>query len=327
MNPHLLIDAIVRQTTVLIAQLATTAGLRAPLAHVAADVFGSLVAELKQQGLGSKVIADMFGLALRTYHNRIRRYAESATDHGISLWEAVLVFVRGREVVTRAEVLRRFHADDESTVRAVLKDLVDSGLLFRSGRADRTTFRAAKAEDVATSVHGVEAAIVPFIWVLLHQRGVMAEEEIAKELGLKPEVVSEALETLIGQGHVRRQDDGVTYRADDCVIQYGDELGWEAALFDHYQAMVTAIAAKLRSGSTVARRDDATGGSTFHFDLHRGHPLEQEALGLLSRTRELASELRRRVGEQAAPPPAERYRLVFYAGQHVMREEGDGGDV
>ena len=32
MTPHLLIDAIVRQTTVLIAQLATTAGVRAPLA-------------------------------------------------------------------------------------------------------------------------------------------------------------------------------------------------------------------------------------------------------------------------------------------------------
>jgi predicted transcriptional regulator len=203
MNPHLLIDAIVRQTTVLIAQLATTAGVRAPLAHVAADVFGSLVAELKQQGLGSKVIADMFGLALRTYHNRIRRYAESATDRGISLWEAVLVFVRGRELVTRAEVLRRFHADDESTVRAVLKDLVDSGLLFRSGRAERTTFRAAKAEDVATSAYASDGAMVPFIWVLLHQRGAMAEEEIAKELGLKADVVSEALKTLIGQGHAR----------------------------------------------------------------------------------------------------------------------------
>jgi hypothetical protein len=38
MRTHLLIDAIVRQTTVLIAQLATAGGFRAPLAHIAEQV-------------------------------------------------------------------------------------------------------------------------------------------------------------------------------------------------------------------------------------------------------------------------------------------------
>ena len=37
MNSKLLVDAIVRQTTVLIAQLCTAAGVRAPLAHLAQD--------------------------------------------------------------------------------------------------------------------------------------------------------------------------------------------------------------------------------------------------------------------------------------------------
>ena len=73
MNVNLLIDNIVRQTTVLVAQLATAAGGRAPLAHVAGQVFVELVRELKAQGLGNKVIADMFGLTLRTYHDRVRR--------------------------------------------------------------------------------------------------------------------------------------------------------------------------------------------------------------------------------------------------------------
>jgi hypothetical protein len=36
MNTKLLIDAIVQQTTVLIAELSTASGIRAPLAHVAA---------------------------------------------------------------------------------------------------------------------------------------------------------------------------------------------------------------------------------------------------------------------------------------------------
>jgi len=42
-NVNLLIDALVRQTTVLVAQLATAAGSRAQLAHTANQVFLDLV--------------------------------------------------------------------------------------------------------------------------------------------------------------------------------------------------------------------------------------------------------------------------------------------
>ena len=82
MDGRLLIDAIVRQTTVLIAQLATASGVRTPLAHIANQVFLDLVNELRAQGLGNKVIADMFGLALRTYHRRVNQLAESNTFRG-----------------------------------------------------------------------------------------------------------------------------------------------------------------------------------------------------------------------------------------------------
>jgi hypothetical protein len=134
MNVNLLIDAIVRQTTVLIAQLATAAGARAPLAHTANLVFTDLVRELKEQGVGNKVIADMFGLALRTYHARLRRLSESKTYQGRSLWEAVLEYVQSKGTVLRADVLRRFQYDDEASVRGVLKDLVDSGRGTRGTR-------------------------------------------------------------------------------------------------------------------------------------------------------------------------------------------------
>jgi hypothetical protein len=70
MDVKLLIDAIVRQTTVLIAQLSTSAGLRAPLAHVADQVFLDLAAEIEAQGVARKVAADMFGLALRSIKKR-----------------------------------------------------------------------------------------------------------------------------------------------------------------------------------------------------------------------------------------------------------------
>ncbi len=79
MQTRLLVDAIVRQTTVLIGQLCTAAGFRAPLAQVADQVFLGLARELEAQGVGRKVAADMFGLALRSYQKKIQRLSESAT--------------------------------------------------------------------------------------------------------------------------------------------------------------------------------------------------------------------------------------------------------
>src|SRR5690606_2545079 len=67
MTLDLLTHAIVRQTTILIAQLATAHGGRAPLAQVANQVFLDLVRELERQGVSRKVSADMFGVGLRTY--------------------------------------------------------------------------------------------------------------------------------------------------------------------------------------------------------------------------------------------------------------------
>ena len=73
MDSKLLIDAIVRQTTVLLAQLSTAAGIRAPLAHVADQVFVELAKEIEAQGVGKKIVADMFGLALRGYQKKVQR--------------------------------------------------------------------------------------------------------------------------------------------------------------------------------------------------------------------------------------------------------------
>lgn len=318
MNVNLLIDNIVRQTTVLVGQLATSAGGRAPLAHIAGQVFVELVRELKAQGLGNKVIADMFGLTLRTYHDRVRRASESATDRGTSLWEAVLGYVRGRQIVTRADLLRRFRADDEATVRGVLSDLVESGLVFRSGRGDHTTFRAAtEAETGAMLASDPDASLAGMLWVTLHQAGPLTAAELAGRHSVPAERVERALEALTREERAQRTPDG-KYQADHCVIPYGDEAGWEAALFDHFQAMATAIVAKVTRGKSRALPEEATGGSTYHFDLYPGHPREEEVLGLLRTTRERASALRAAVDREPKASEAEGYRVVFYVGQNAI---------
>ena len=90
MDTKLLIDAIVQHKTVLIAQLSTAAGIRAPLARLADQVFLELSREIEAQGISRKVAADMFGLAIRTYQKKVQRLTESASEPNRTLWQAVL---------------------------------------------------------------------------------------------------------------------------------------------------------------------------------------------------------------------------------------------
>src|SRR4051812_29723087 len=105
MTIELLIHAIVRQTTILIAQLATSRGVRAPIAETANQVFIELVRELERWGVSRKVSAEMFGMGLRSYRRKIQRLTESSTERGRSLWEVVLEYVKAQGLVTRMEIL------------------------------------------------------------------------------------------------------------------------------------------------------------------------------------------------------------------------------
>lgn len=330
MNVNLLIDAIVRQTTVLIAQLATSAGARAPLAHVANQVFLDLTSELRQQGLGQKVIADMFGMALRTYHARIQRLNESATDRGTSLWEAVLDHLRASGDCTRAELLLRFRADDDATIRGVLHDLTESGLVVRTGRGDRTSYRAADEKEIRSlGSLDRDAATQAMVWVAVHRNGPVSGAWIAEWMRADVDEVLDALEALSGQGRVRATGPAKDplWTAQDCIIQYEDPVGWEAAVLDHYQAMVVALCTKLTAGERTARHNDAVGGSTFVFDLCHGHPMEDEVKSFLSQVRAQASALRQRVDAASAALPEDgqrgTLRVIFYAGQTVQTDETD----
>jgi hypothetical protein len=218
-NVNLLIDAIVRQTTVLIAQLATAAGSRAQLAQTANQVFLDLVRELKDQGLGNEVIADMFGLTLRTYHNKIARLAESATDRGRSLWEALLAYIQERGPVRRADVLSRFSGNDEATLRGVLKDLVDSGMIFRAGRGDHTTYRAASPEDVAVVSGAADERMANFAWVAIHRYGPITRAELAEHVPAGDDAIDAALAKLLRDGRVGSAESAgrILYSSTECA--------------------------------------------------------------------------------------------------------------
>jgi hypothetical protein len=328
MTIELLIHAMVRQTMVLIAQLATSGGGRAPLAQVANQVFVDLVRELERQGVSRKVSADMFGLGLRTYRRKIQRLSESATERGRSLWEVVLEFIRQHHGVTRNDILLRFVRDDEAQVRAVLRDLTESQLVIAQGSAAQTVYRSAEDEELAElgrTSSGV--GLSDLLLALMFREGPLTLAEIAARAQVEPQVLEEPLRDLVVSGSVTQatDDDGeVRFRAPSLVIPIGAPAGWEAALFDHFKAMVTTAMVRLNE-STPSQESSESGGSTYTIDVWPGHPLENEVYGSLGEIRARLSDLRSRVVEfnKAHERPAAYSRVVTYAGQHVIREESD----
>jgi DNA-binding MarR family transcriptional regulator len=326
MHVKLVIDAIVRQTTVLIAQLATSAGMRAPLAHIAGETFLSLTRELERQGLAQKVIADMFGLALRSYQQKVERLSESATDRGRTLWEAIYDYVQSKQVASRAEVLMRFVRDDHASVRGILSDLVDSGLVYKAGRGDTAVYRIASADDLGhVGATGLAAAAEGLVWVTVYRDGPLSEREIGERLALSPDAVSAALATLSEAGHVLREPDGEPprYGSQRCLIPLEQSAGWEAALLDHYQAVVRSMCIKLNQGTNSASLRDRLGGSTYSFDVWPGHKYEQRVYALLAEHRTALSAFWNEVSEhnRHERKPAAHASVTFYFGQSVATED------
>lgn len=329
MNIRALIDAVVRQTTVLIAQLATAGGVRAPLAHVASQVFLDLARELEAQGLSRKVSADMFGMALRTYQRRTQRMGQSQTDRGRSLWEAVFDFIGHEEVVTRQEILRRFRHDDEASLRGVLRDLTDSGLVFSSGSGPNTGYRLATQAEIGKMCRGDDAALEALVWSIVFRDGPATVERLSEVSGLPAVSLEAALASLIGSGKVEAmQGDGpVQYRSLELFLQLEDPAGWEASVLDHFSTVVKTISNKLNVDPCATTRDE-TGGSTYHFTISRGHPMADEVLGELRRFRQKFTKLRERVDRHNADHglPEGRLRVDAYYGQCVVEEEDDDGE-
>jgi hypothetical protein len=91
-------------------------------------------------------------------------------------------------------------------------------------------------------------------------------------------------------------------------------------VFDHFQAVVRAIGAKVQRGLARSESDDVVGGATLTFDVSADHPHKDEVLGLLKHVRAEVNELWNRVqakNEQHPIPDAERMEVSFYFGQSL----------
>lgn len=332
MNPTLLIDAIVRQTMVLVGQLATNAGVRAPLFRIADQVFLELVRELEAQGVRQKVVADMFGLALRTYQKKVQRLSQSDTHLGRTLWEAIYSRIADAKVMSRGEVLRAFPRDDEATIRGILRDMVETGLVFESGTGMRTTYRAATEDDLermSRSEQGADLAM--FLWATVYRLGPATFDDLRGSVGLEAGTLRQVLDDLIADGRVQSDvSDGpvaaTTYRAAQFIMPLEARTGWAAAVLDHYQAVVHTILAKLNGDDPEMPYPGRTGGSTWTFDIWPGHPHEEAVLALLASVREQVIAVQRKVfaHNDAEGRPPHFARVAFYLGQSVKHLGADG---
>jgi len=325
MNAQILIQAVIQQTTVFLAQLATAGRLRAPLAQVNSQVFLDLSTELQNQGLKKNVIADMFGMTLRTYHRKVRELSQSRSVEGRSLWEAVLDFVRQEEHVSALEIDQRFARDDRDVVAGVLGDLVDSGFCSRSGRGSRAVYRLAPAGDFEDPTSARDVAQEYLVWQTVFRHGSLDFERLLLLTRLPEEACRQALDALVAAGRVERSGtDPQQLSSTELDVPVGQSEGWEAAIFDHYQAMLGALCAKLQRGDNRAERHDETGGATYSLDLWPGHPLEQEALGCLERVRVTMENLRERLDQvNRGQEQKVSERLVFYVGQHFKTNRNE----
>jgi hypothetical protein len=322
MNLRLLIDGIVRQTTVLLAQLSTTSGVRSPLVQLADQVFLQLARELESQGVKRAVAADMFGMALRSYQKKIARIAESATVQGKTLWEAVYEFIK-LESPTRARVLERFRNDGDREVLSVLRDLVSNGMVFVTGDGANVAYGVTSERMQSQVLQARDReALAHVVWLKVFQ-GQGRPEQLASALNVDEAQVQRALEELEAHGRIARRDGVWVTRT--LHIPMGSNSGSEAAMLDHFRAVCNVLTSRSRAflepssdeplSTPQARSTD--GGSTFSFSVYPGHPQEAEVMGLLERTRKETQRLWEQVAghnEQTAPP-ADARKVTFYCGQ------------
>jgi hypothetical protein len=322
MDTKLLVDAIVRQTTVLIAHLCTAAGVRAPLAQVADQIFLGLSREIEAQGVGRKVVADMFGLALRSYQKKVQRLTESASTRDKTLWEALIDFLRDQGSVSRERIFERFQFDGDEAVAAMLRDLVASGIAYSTGRGDQALYGLTSASDRAQLIRqDLHDSLPALVWVTIYREGPLTLETLRERMGSEAAALDGALLELERDRSIQRDARTGRYHSSLVTIPVGARVGWEAAVFDHFQAVAKAIAAKLQLGPH-SQAADVIGGATLSFDVWPDHPQAPAVYGLLRRTRQEANALWQQVDAYNREHPIAEGQLeqvTFYMGQNVQR--------
>lgn len=182
-------------------------------------------------------------------------------------------------------------------------------------------------DDISDAL-GLEA----LVWVVICREGPITMVALESRIRRQRAVLRPVIDRLVRDGRARRveQQSDEILSAPDFNVPLAANSGWEAAVLDHFQAVVTTICQRLSLGAQVPGAQEGVGGSTYTFNVWRGHPLEDEVLDSLRRFRAEQGDLRRRVREhnEAHPPPGEYDEVIVYGGQcSVPRSMEEHDDV
>ena len=315
MNTDLFIDGILRQTAKLVVRVATHAGERANVGHVADVMFSYMAEELEARGVGRKLAADMFGIRLRSYQKKVQRTAMSRTFRGKTLWQAVRALLLRRGRVARGELLGVLRRDDPVIIGAILNDLVRAGVVECRGRGDAAVYHVVDRRDAPADE---DDSLLAFrVWSSV-DRAPIGVDGLARRLHLKRAHIRALTDELVRSGSLRLDDDG-KLRAQRYEIASTDPGGFEAAMIDHLTAVTENVVDRLEAKARGEERPG--GGTTLAFVIHDSHPYRDETLALLETLRGRTDELWRVVADHNQREPhakkQRRQKVRFYLGQSV----------
>jgi hypothetical protein len=122
-------------------------------------------------------------------------------------------------------------------------------MIFASGAGELLVYRAAGDDELGELARlSSEQGLDELAWVIIYREGPLAEAALAARLGRRVEELGPALERLTGDGRVQRSKDGAL-GAFECVVPLGANAGWEAAVFDHVQAVVQTVCQRLQQAT------------------------------------------------------------------------------
>src|SRR5512142_1491897 len=149
----------------------------------------------------------MFGLALRSYQQKVQRLGECATQRGETLWGAIHTFLSQVPSASRTEIIEHFKHDEPQNVRSILNDLVETGLVCRSGRGNETRYRVASPEELLELGTSTEAdrleANAALVWLQVYHGSPIRRAELTQHVPLPEAAIDAAIERLVDDGRIR----------------------------------------------------------------------------------------------------------------------------
>jgi hypothetical protein len=312
MSLQSLARALIRDTSTLLAAVATRDGARMPLGPLGDRLFHGLACELHARQIRRRVAADMFGMVPRAYLRKVRRAEESVTDHGYSLWQAVYEHIASTQGVDLPELARRFHRDDEGVLRGVLSDLRESGLVEVVSNNQATRYVASSGRELGARLARRLGGSDELVWAVIYREGPLYRETLQQVVGLADAELDGIVLRLKEAGRIfeRPKRERILLCSASTVPDLDAPEHWEALVFEHYHAVVRTLATSLATPDA-----ENTASATYTFDLWPGHPMAHEVEKLFQNVRAEVGALRGRIDAHNAKQPPRRYeRVMMYLG-------------